>query len=244
MITSSLIDLQHIAIYRLLSLAVLIGISGLLGPKPLSAQEMSAKKQPIPDDVWSDMRRIWKEKEWKLLGCPERKNLTLITVPYIDFNGNTKSGKIIVATDVSDEVASSFTEIFKSRKFRIQRMELVHLKPYLGNDDRSMKDNNTSAFNCRPVGGTNQPSSHALGTAIDINPELNPMVRRGVTSPATRRATNYNTSVKRMKAFRRGEHGLIIGAGVVIAAFKKRDWKWGGEWRNFKDYQHISKDGR
>lgn len=38
----------------------------------------------------------------------------------------------------------------------------------------SMEDNNSSAFNYRPIEGTDRPSKHALGTAIDINTLYNP----------------------------------------------------------------------
>jgi hypothetical protein len=39
-----------------------------------------------------------------------------------------------------------------------------------------MEDNNTSAFNCRDIPGTNEPTQHAYGRAIDLNPLLNPSV--------------------------------------------------------------------
>ena len=39
-----------------------------------------------------------------------------------------------------------------------------------------MEDNNTSAFNCRGIPGTNQWSQHAYGRAIDLNPRLNPYI--------------------------------------------------------------------
>ena len=53
-----------------------------------------------------------------------------------------------------------------------------------------MEDNNTSAFNCRRVPGTNEWSPHAYGRAIDLNPLLNPcLYASGYFEPRTRRNT-------------------------------------------------------
>jgi hypothetical protein len=30
----------------------------------------------------------------------------------------------------------------------------------------------------------------------------------------------------------------------VVKAFAKRGWKWGGNWKSLKDYQHFSKSGK
>jgi poly-gamma-glutamate synthesis protein (capsule biosynthesis protein) len=79
--------------------------------------------------------------------CPPRASLVLLTVPYLDFEAQPKLGRQIVARSVADEVGKAFTEIFESRQFQIQRMELVDV--YGGDDDASMAANNTSAFNCR-----------------------------------------------------------------------------------------------
>jgi D-alanyl-D-alanine carboxypeptidase len=61
-----------------------------------------------------------------------------------------------------------------NREFPIKRMRVVDASN--GNDNASMKANNTSAFNCRYVAGTITWSQHAFGTAIDINPVQNPYV--------------------------------------------------------------------
>ena len=49
---------------------------------------------------------------------------------------------------------------------------------YRGSDEASMADNNSSAFNCRKVKGSNRWSKHSFGEAIDINPLWNPWVKR------------------------------------------------------------------
>ena len=172
--------------------------------------------------------------------CPARDDLVLLTVPYRDFAGAAALGRLVVAKRVADQVASIFTAIFESQRFRIERMELVD--KYRGNDDASMAANNTSAFNCRFVGGTTVLSAHALGIAIDVNPEQNPWVKGRVTVPPKGRAFDYPG--ERQSAHRRGQPGIIMSGDVVVTAFKQQGWKWGGDWTDKKDYQHFSENGR
>jgi hypothetical protein len=36
----------------------------------------------------------------------------------------------------------------------------------------------------------------------------------------------------------------MIGDGdAVVEAFEKIGWKWGGNWKSAKDYQHFSESG-
>jgi hypothetical protein len=100
-----------------------------------------------------------------------------------------------------------------------------------------MAANNTSAFNCRSVYG--RPgvwSQHSYGWAIDINPVQNPFVRSGgsVVPPAGR------AYVDRSKK----SPGMIHRGDVVVRAFARVGWEWGGYWMSSKDYQHFSATGR
>jgi hypothetical protein len=149
-------------------------------------------------------------------------------------------GRLVFTKRVANQVASIFTEIFESQKFRIERMELVD--KFRGDDDASMAANNTSAFNCRFVAGTTALSAHALGIAIDINPEQNPFVKGAVTAPPKGKA--FDRPSKRQSAQRRGQPGIIMPGDVVVKAFKRQGWKWGGDWSSKKDYQHFSENGR
>jgi hypothetical protein len=55
----------------------------------------------------------------------------------------------------------------------------MHPVERYGSDDaRSMVANNTSAFNCRPDGGSAAWSEHAYGRALDVNTVQNPGVPR------------------------------------------------------------------
>jgi hypothetical protein len=223
--------------YRLAELAISAVVLGLLQATAAGAEPIAARHEPIPDQVWEEMQgSSWHSNR----GCPARESLALLTVPYRDFAGETRLGRLVFTKRVANQVASIFTEIFESQKFRIERMELVD--KFRGDDDASMAANNTSAFNCRFVAGTTALSAHALGIAIDINPEQNPFVKGAVTAPPKGKA--FDRPSKRQSAQRRGQPGIIMPGDVVVKAFKRQGWKWGGDWSSKKDYQHFSENGR
>jgi hypothetical protein len=83
--------------------------------------------------------------------------------------------------------------------------------------------NNSSGFNWRLVGGSDEVSDHAFGPAIDINPFLNPWVK------GTAEHDRYNI-----------EHlGTLTEDSKVVKIFKKHGWAWGGDWEDSKDWQHF-----
>lgn len=127
---------------------------------------------------------------------------------------------------------SVFAQLFAVR-FPIERMELVDA--YEGNDDRSMVANNTSAFNCREVAGSpGVLSQHSRGTAIDVNPLINPWVHAGKVDPPE--GTQYADRTKSWK-------GAIYADDVVVRAFASIGWGWGGYWPGSYDYQHFAAGG-
>ena len=71
----------------------------------------------------------------------------MLRIPYLNFQGNTQIGSMIVANSVAAKVAAAFQQMYDSKKFRIYRMALID--EYQGDDDKSVEANNTSAFNCR-----------------------------------------------------------------------------------------------
>ena len=96
-------------------------------------------------------------------------------------------------------------------------------------DELSMRDNNTSGFNCRRLG--EGWSLHAYGRAVDVNPLVNPFIdSRGNLEPATARAYLDRT---------RDVPGMLRAGDAAVAAFTDRGWRWGGAWRDPIDYQHF-----
>ena len=85
-------------------------------------------------------------------------------------------GALIVHQDLAAEVIAIFEQLLQLR-YPIEKIRTVDAYP-AADDELSMADNNTSAFNCRDIPGTGRWSLHAFGRAIDLNPLLNPFIDR------------------------------------------------------------------
>lgn len=166
-------------------------------------------------------------------GCPvPLSSLRYLRVSHMDFSGRERTGELVVHESDAMAVAIAFKLMWDAR-FPIERMHLVD--DYGGSDDRSMKANNTSAFNCRPVAGSGSWSQHAYGRAIDINPAQNPYVSAGTVQPPAGRAYLDRRDVR---------PGMLVEGSAGVAAFDRIGWGWGGRWRTTKDHQHVSASGR
>ena len=166
-------------------------------------------------------------------GCPVRvADLRLLQVTYLGFDGRAHRGELVVHRAQARPVVEVFRRLYDAR-FPVQRMRTVDR--YGGDDDRSMAANNTSAYNCRRTTSGTSWSEHAYGTALDINPVQNPYVRGSTVEPPAGRAYLNRSDVR---------PGMVVAEDVVVRAFAAAGWKWGGDFRTLKDYQHFSVSGR
>tara|TARA_B100000768_G_scaffold175147_1_gene186218 strand:+ start:79 stop:735 length:657 start_codon:yes stop_codon:yes gene_type:complete len=157
------------------------------------------------------------------------KELSLINVYYLGYDSLVHRGQLVCHKSVANELKEIFIELYKI-KFPIQSVRPISLFEW--NDEISMSSNNTSCFNYRTVSKSNKLSEHSKGLAIDLNPKYNPYISsKGVISPKNGEYNNKNI-------------GTIIVDSKVISIFKDKGWKWGGNWKRSKDYQHFSKNGR
>jgi hypothetical protein len=165
--------------------------------------------------------------DWPLPRC----KLAYLRVTYLGYDGKAHDdGELVVHQALAQEVLDIFAELF-SLDYPIAKMRVVDA--YGGDDDASMADNNTSAFNCRSVAGKpGTLSKHSLGRAIDVNPLVNPMIAKGQVSPPGGR--EFADRGKRVP-------GLLRAGDDSVRAFTRRGWTWGGAWRSLKDYQHFEK---
>lgn len=153
------------------------------------------------------------------------ENLVIVDIEYWSFDGREHKGQLVVRGDLADEVKTIFREIMGAH-FPIEK--IIPVVKYAWSDADSMADNNSSAFNYRKIQDGQELSKHAFGLAIDINPRLNPYVKNGVALPPGAR---YSPEVP----------GTITSGGIVVGAFRKRGWEWGGDWSRLKDWQHFEK---
>lgn len=153
-------------------------------------------------------------------------SLTLVDVEYFSFDGKLHRGQVVVNIAVKDDVIEAF-KIIKEQKFQVQKV--IPIVKYDWDDNESMEQNNTSAFNYRFVAGTERLSHHATGRAIDINPRNNPVIYNdGKISP---KACSYNPNAK----------GSLKNDFQPVTFFKSNGWRWGGDWTSLKDYHHFDK---
>jgi peptidoglycan L-alanyl-D-glutamate endopeptidase CwlK len=153
-------------------------------------------------------------------------NLVLVNVPYVGFDERLHQGQLVVHQAVANEVREIFKAISETR-FPIKKV--VPIVAYGWNDERSMQDNNSSAFNYRLIRGTDIPSNHSYGLAIDINPFLNPCVGRdGISTPI---GGIYDPS----------RAGTLMLDSAPVKIFMSYGWDWGGTWER-KDWQHFAKE--
>lgn len=181
----------------------------------------------------ADVRDRMVGSSWRK-GCPVGlRKLRLIRLTHWNFNRERVWGKLLVHRAWARKVKHVFGRIYDAR-FPIRRMQLVDR--YGADDTKSMKHDNTSAFNCRYRNGVCCVwSMHAYGKAIDINPVENPYVGSWGVSPDN--GAPYVDRTKKRK-------GMIFRRDHVWWAFHAISWEWGGTWSGAKDYQHFSSNGR
>ena len=151
-------------------------------------------------------------------------DLRHLRLTYVGFDGRDHTGELVVAARWARPVVGVFERLYDAR-WPIRRMRLVDA--YGGDDDRSMAANNTSAYNCRRVPGSDAWSDHAYGAAIDLNPVQNPYLTgarrsargRAVASPsstasATRSRAARGDPRRRRRGPRLRGHRLGVGRDV------------------------------
>lgn len=189
-------------------------------PPPVSAPETV---HPV---TANDLGPSWRP------GCPVGpQQLRRVDLDYRGFDGQSHRGELIVHENLVTDVETIFDELHRLR-YPIAKMLTVDHYPN-ADDELSMRDNNTSGFNCRIIPGTDRWSQHAYGRAIDINPLLNPYVgRAGAFQPA-----NAGPYLDR----NRTAPGMLHDGDAAVRVFTDRGWAWGGYWRTIKDYQHFER---
>ena len=204
-------------------------------------------KQEIPEDIRQQMEGV----SMQHLSGVTYDDLSYLTIPYYDFEGNVQEGHMIVNAQLADEVLLIFQELYNI-KYPIERMELIdnfsgsnHLTG-ADLDYASIEANNTSAFNDRVTVDVNsvgtQPSLHATGQAIDINPQINPYITEDRTS-AHPNAQKYNTNRDTKEGWTDVEKAACITMdSQIYEIFTKYGWKWLGNANNTGDTQHFYKD--
>ena len=149
----------------------------------------------------------------------------------MDFAGRTCDGELIVNKLIADDVLDIFRQLYEA-EYPIEKIALID--EYDGDDELSMSDNNTSAFNFRTIAGTDTVSKHGMGLAVDVNPFYNPQVKE----------TGNGIKVSPEDAISYADRDVdflykIDHDDLCYKLFTEHGFEWGGDWETAKDYQHF-----
>ncbi|MCH1983597.1 M15 family metallopeptidase [Ruminococcus sp. OA3] len=162
-----------------------------------------------------------------------REELRYVRVLHNGFDGEAHIGELVVNQAIADDVTSIFRELYQSG-YPIEKIRLID--DYDADDEQSMADNNSSAFNFRFISHSTTLSNHARGMAVDINPKYNPYVK------IVNGKENCEPANAREYADRTAEFLYKIDTGdLCYQVFTKYGFSWGGSWTSAKDYQHFEK---
>jgi hypothetical protein len=168
-----------------------------------------------------------------MVGCDR---LRIVKFSYVGFDDKIHDdGEMIVMDAAAPHVLRILHNL---RKIRFPIFTARPMNEFDGDDNASMRANNSSAFNNRGLTGGSAPSLHAFGLAIDVNPIQNPFL---VLSDASVKieppaGADYLNRVNERpgKPPRRGM------AEAVVRLFAEDGFLiWGGYWDNPIDYQHF-----
>jgi len=204
------------------AVAILAAVGAVTVPCAPASSAPAAASATVHPVSAAELGATWRP------GCPVAPTaLRRVELDYLGFDGNMHRGQLVVNQDIVDDVIAIFNDLTRLR-YPVEKMRTV--EHYRGAEDElSMRDNNTSAFNCRVL--ADGWSVHAYGRAVDINPLINPYIdASGDLQPTT--AARYLDR-------RRDDLGLLHGGDAAVRAFTSRGWRWGGDWHNPIDYQHF-----
>lgn len=167
------------------------------------------------------------------------EQLRYLKVVHYNFNHELQIGELIVNAGLEQDYLEIFEELYEA-EYEIESLYLID-NYWTGegssSDTASIEQNNSSAFCYRAVTGGGSLSKHALGCAIDINPQQNPYVTfDGYGNPSWTHQ-NANDYINRDS----GLPHVITYSDDCYRIFTEHGFEWGGDWNNPKDYQHFQK---
>lgn len=182
----------------------------------------------IPDSIWTLMQgRTYRPNPYI-----QRSDLQYIRLLHYDLNGEIKTGEMVCNKSIAQKVADIFRRLYEAH-YPIGQVRLPD--EYEADDELQMEANNTSCFCYRNVEGSKNLSKHALGMAIDINTLYNPCVRLRNGRIASIAPENGMPYTDRSASF----PCKIDRNDLAYRLFTEAGFRWGGDWRTLKDYQHF-----
>lgn len=166
------------------------------------------------------------------------ERLRRIKFSYLDENLKVQQNGELVVLDVLASKVVGLTKKLLEQQFIIFKAKPI--EDYQGDDQLSMTDNNSSAFNGRAITGGSSWSLHAYGAAIDINPVQNPFLdieADGTARISPMKSAHYAVNRSNQRPDKLPRPGF---AEDVVDTFAQYGFFiWGGDWNYPIDYQHF-----
>lgn len=213
-------------------------------PEETERKNSAAASEAMPyrgtaSEIPTDIQNLMMGKSMKEGAKISFDELAYLKIPHYDFNGNVTEGELVVNKKLADEVLDIFAELFEIR-YPIEKMRLVD--DYNASDFDSIDDNNTSAFNYRvSTAGTGSLSKHALGCAIDINPQINPYVASDGRGSHSNAAEYWSRDKSKWTSDTAKRAYIGPDSEIYYIFVTEHHWEWGGSWSGYLDYQHFQK---
>jgi hypothetical protein len=192
----------------------------------MSEEEFKISK--ISDEIF---KRI-EGKTFKTDCTLPRDDLRYLNLLHKDLNGNILKGEMICNKYIAKDLITIFKKLYESN-YPIEKIRLMD--EYDADDERGMRDNNSSCFNFRLISHTKKISKHGLRLAVDINTLYNPYHKivdgKEIIEPSTGKPY-----LDRKKDF----PYKIDENDLCYKLFTESGFIWGGNcWDDRKDYQHF-----
>ena len=184
----------------------------------------------IPDTIFALMQG----RSYKRDCTVARSSLRYILCLHRDDGGRSIVGEMVVNKSIAADVVEIFRRLYEAG-YPIERMRLIDY--WDADDERAMTANNSSSFNFRFISHTRKVSKHGMGLAIDINPLYNPYTKTLRGGKAIVEPSAGRPYLDRNRKFKY----KITRGDLCYRLFRKYGFRWGGDWKTMKDYQHFEK---
>ena len=184
----------------------------------------------IPDTIFALMQG----RSYKRDCTVARSSLRYILCLHRDDGGRSIVGEMVVNKSIAADVVEIFRRLYEAG-YPIERMRLIDY--WDADDERAMTANNSSSFNFRFISHTRKVSKHGMGMAIDINPLYNPYTKTLRGGKAIVEPSAGRPYLDRNRKFKY----KITRGDLCYRLFRKYGFRWGGDWKTMKDYQHFEK---
>ena len=183
----------------------------------------------IANNIVQSLENQWFKLLYVVIG---RNDLRYVRALHWDYDGKTHLGEMVCNKRIARRVVLILRTLYENR-YPIERMVLPD--EYDADDERQMRDNNTSCFCYRAVAGGSKLSKHARGLAIDINPLYNPYYKDRKNGTRFVQPATAREYCDRKRRFRY----KIVRNDLCYRLFTEQGFAWGGSWKSCKDFQHF-----